>query len=165
MNKVIKLDLEEVVIAKEDGTTIRVPYVEIDFKPELGDFVELYPDGEKIIVHKVEPKKSSIEDKIQINIVNEQVQKTQQAQTQQQEQFQQMPPSYNQNGKSVNKLVYVLLAIFLGSLGAHKFYSGKMLQGFIYLIFFWTYIPGIISFIEGVIAAFKKPDEFGNIFI
>lgn len=57
MNKVIKLDLEEVVIAKEDWTTIRVPYVEIDFKPELGDFVELYPDGEKIIVHKVEPKK------------------------------------------------------------------------------------------------------------
>lgn len=157
MNKVIKLDLEEVVIAKEDGTTIRVPYEEIEFKPEIGDFVELYPDGEKIIVHKVEKKATSIEDKIQINIVNEQVQ------SQKQEQFQ--APVYAQSGKVVNKLVYTLLAILLGGIGAHKFYSGKFLKGFIYLIFCWTYLPAVIGAIEGIIAAFKTPDANGNIVV
>lgn len=163
MNKVIKLDLEELVIAKEDGTTIRVPYEDIEFKPEIGDLVELYPDGEKIIVHKVEKMAASIEDKIQINIVNEQAQ----IQSQNQEQVQQIqtPFVHVQSGKVVNKLVYTLLAILLGSLGAHKFYSGKILKGIIYLIFCWTYIPGIIGFIEGIVAAFKTPDANGNIVV
>ena len=43
-----------------------------------------------------------------------------------------------------------ILAILLGSFGAHKFYMGKFLKGFIYLVFFWTYIPLIISVIEDI---------------
>lgn len=169
MNKIIKLDLESVVIATKDGTTIRVPYEEIEFKPEVGDIVELYADGEKTIVHKVE-KAAPIEDKIQINIVNEQVQAQAQEQVQVQEQVQeqvqvQAPFVHVQSGKVVNKLAYTLLAILLGGIGAHKFYSGKFLKGFIYLIFCWTYIPAIIGLIEGIIAAFKTPDANGNIVV
>lgn len=52
-------------------------------------------------------------------------------------------------GKS--KLVASLLAIFLGSFGIHKFYLGDTTQGVIYLIFFWTAIPGIVGFVEGII--------------
>jgi len=64
------------------------------------------------------------------------------------------PPSSNPLGKTTesgkNKLVAGLLAIFLGGLGIHKFYLGKGLQGVLYLVFFWTFIPAIIGFVEGV---------------
>lgn len=43
-----------------------------------------------------------------------------------------------------------LLAIFLGSLGAHKFYLGNIPLGILYLVFFWTYIPGFVGIIEGI---------------
>lgn len=63
----------------------------------------------------------------------------------------------------VNKLVYALLAFFLGGLGAHKFYAGKIGLGILYLVFFWTFIPGIIAFIEFIIALTKTADADGNI--
>ena len=53
------------------------------------------------------------------------------------------------SGKS--KLAASLFAIFLGSFGIHKFYLGDTKTGVIYLIFFWTVIPAIIGFIEGII--------------
>jgi TM2 domain-containing membrane protein YozV len=52
-------------------------------------------------------------------------------------------------GKS--KLASSLLAIFLGWLGIHKFYLGDTKMGVIYLIFFWTAIPGVVGLIEGII--------------
>lgn len=45
MAKVVKLDLEEVVIADDEKNIIRIPYEELDFKPELHDEVDLYRDG------------------------------------------------------------------------------------------------------------------------
>lgn len=42
----------------------------------------------------------------------------------------------------------VLWALFLGGLGAHKFYMGQTGLGILYLIFVWTYIPSFIAFIE-----------------
>lgn len=65
----------------------------------------------------------------------------------------------------VNKSLYVLLAIFLGGLGIHKFYAGKTGVGLIYLIFSWTFIPMILSLFS-VIAVLGIPsDENGNIYI
>jgi TM2 domain-containing membrane protein YozV len=52
-------------------------------------------------------------------------------------------------GKS--KMAATLLAIFLGGLGVHKFYLGETGMGVVYLIFFWTFIPSIIGFVEGII--------------
>ncbi len=49
------------------------------------------------------------------------------------------------------KIAASLLAIFLGVFGIHKFYLGDTTQGVIYLIFFWTFIPAIIGFIEGIV--------------
>ena len=43
-----------------------------------------------------------------------------------------------------------VLAILLGSFGAHKFYQGRWKAGILYLLFFWTGIPGIIATVEGV---------------
>ena len=47
-----------------------------------------------------------------------------------------------------DEVVGVLLAIFLGSFGAHHFYLKRTGLGILYLCFFWTGIPGFIGFIE-----------------
>ena len=49
-----------------------------------------------------------------------------------------------------NKIVAGLLAIFLGGLGIHRFYLGQW-WGLFYILFCWTFIPMVISFIEGVV--------------
>ncbi len=53
---------------------------------------------------------------------------------------------YNANRR--NPTLAVLLALFLGGIGAHKFYLGQTGTGILYLVFFWTYIPTILGFIE-----------------
>jgi len=53
-----------------------------------------------------------------------------------------------------------LLAILLGSFGAHRFYLGHIGLGFLYLIFFWTWIPGIVGLIEGIIYFTLSDNEF-----
>jgi TM2 domain-containing membrane protein YozV len=50
-----------------------------------------------------------------------------------------------------NKNTAGILALLLGGLGFHKFYLGRGLQGLIYLLFFWTFIPALLGFIEGII--------------
>ena len=47
-----------------------------------------------------------------------------------------------------DELVGVLLAFFLGTFGAHRFYMGQTGLGILYLLFFWTGIPAIVGFIE-----------------
>lgn len=74
-----------------------------------------------------------------------------------------MTNQYGQRG--VNKLAYCLLAFFLGGIGAHKFYAGKILPGVLYLLFCWTFIPGIIAFIEFLIGLTKESDENGMIWL
>ncbi len=65
----------------------------------------------------------------------------------------------------VNKVIYGLLAIFLGGIGVHKFYSGKTGMGILYLVFCWTGIPAIIGIIEGCMALGKTADSDGSILV
>jgi len=85
--------------------------------------------------------------------------------------YQQSPyqqPMYNQNSFDginpawpiKNKIVAGVLAIFLGGLGIHKFYLGKIGQGILYLLFCWTGIPEFIGFIEGVIYLCSNDHNF-----
>jgi TM2 domain-containing membrane protein YozV len=62
------------------------------------------------------------------------------------------------NGK--NQLAAALLAFFLGGLGVHKFYLGRIGWGIIYLLFCWTFIPAIIAFIEGIVLIAMSPEHF-----
>ncbi len=53
-----------------------------------------------------------------------------------------------------------VLAILLGSFGIHKFYLDDAGKGIIYLIFFWTGIPGLIGLIEGILYLTMSEAEF-----
>lgn len=53
---------------------------------------------------------------------------------------------YNANKKSVT--TGVLLALFLGGLGVHKFWLGSAGMGVLYLLFCWTFIPSIVAIID-----------------
>lgn len=59
-----------------------------------------------------------------------------------------------------NYKMAAILAIVLGSLGAHKFYMGKYKMGILYLVFCWTWIPGIIGVIEGLVYLIQGPEKF-----
>lgn len=52
------------------------------------------------------------------------------------------------NSVKRNPTTAVLLALFLGGIGLHKFYMGQTGLGILYLVFCWTAIPGIIAFLE-----------------
>ncbi len=59
-----------------------------------------------------------------------------------------------------SKTVAGLLGIFLGGLGIHKFYLGKVGTGILYLVFCWTYVPAIIGFIEGITYLCSNDENF-----
>ncbi len=56
----------------------------------------------------------------------------------------------------------ILLALFLGGLGAHKFYLGQTGWGVAYLIFCWTLIPALVSLIEGILYITMSDEEFNT---
>ena len=63
------------------------------------------------------------------------------------------------------KMIQSALAIFLGTVGAHKFYQGKTLLGVLYFIFSWTTLPTWIGLLEGVRYLFMPIDDFYNQYV
>jgi len=49
----------------------------------------------------------------------------------------------------------LLLALFLGGVGGHKFYMDETGLGIVYILFCWTGIPSFIAFIEAFTIAGK----------
>ena len=47
-----------------------------------------------------------------------------------------------------NDVAAILLAFFLGSFGAHRFYLRENGWGLLYLCFCWTFVPHLVSFVE-----------------
>ena len=66
------------------------------------------------------------------------------------------------------KLIAALLAIFLGWVGAHKFYLGYMKAGIIQLVVTLVTcgsIGSIVGLIEGIMYLVKSDDEFEATYI
>lgn len=68
---------------------------------------------------------------------------------------------YSSGGNS-NKVTAGILALLVGGLGVHHFYLKHIGRGVIYLLFCWTFIPAIVSFIEGIIYLTMSDDEFNR---
>ncbi|MBB6519793.1 NINE protein [Pseudoteredinibacter isoporae] len=49
-----------------------------------------------------------------------------------------------------SRIAAAALAIGFGFFGVHRFYLGQW-WGIFYLLFFWTYVPGLIAWIEGIV--------------
>lgn len=60
------------------------------------------------------------------------------------------PPETAKVRGDKQKFVAGILALFLGGLGIHKFYLDKGVQGLIYLVFCWTFIPAFLGLLEGL---------------
>ncbi len=61
-----------------------------------------------------------------------------------------------------NRVTAALFAILLGDFGAHKFYLGDTNRGILYLVFFWTFIPGLIGLVEGIQYLTMSDPEFAR---
>lgn len=67
--------------------------------------------------------------------------------------------SMKENSNKPSLTVYLLLALFLGGIGAHDFYVGKPVKGLIKLAFCWTGIPAVIA-VFNIIGALINKDDF-----
>ena len=61
-----------------------------------------------------------------------------------------------------DKNVAAVLALFLGGLGVHKFYLGRIGAGIVYLVFFWTAIPALLGLIDFFVLALQDNDAFNR---
>ena len=153
MPKVISISQETVTLGLESGSLREVRMVDLNFQPQVGDEVELYETENRIVVIKKEPTRQQIpEGGIHINVSNE-------------NQAAGVIATQVITGKVVNKVVYCILALFLGGIGVHKFYAGRIGAGICYLLFCWTCIPAFIALIEFIVALCKKSDSYGNIVV
>lgn len=91
--------------------------------------------------HTQEEEKEMTKDKLQNEILKEQLRQLKEL---------------KEDSNKPSLTVYLLLALFLGGIGAHHFYNGKTLRGLLYLVFVWTMIPSGLALIDMVIALINK---------
>jgi TM2 domain-containing membrane protein YozV len=59
-----------------------------------------------------------------------------------------------------SRLAAALFALFLGGLGIHKFYLGRVGWGVVYLLFCWTGIPIIAGWVEAILYLVMTNEKF-----
>lgn len=155
MARIIRILNDVIVIGKDDGTITEARIMDLNFMPVVGDEVEVFQSETQLIVSKKENRiQNNPQEGININISNNNNNNNDPS------------ASYIANGKkAVNKIVYCILAFFLGGIGIHKFYAGRIGTGILFIIFSWTFIPAFIAFVEFVVALCKQSDPNGNILV
>ena len=61
-----------------------------------------------------------------------------------------------------SRVTAAVLAFFLGGFGVHKFYLGRPGAGILYLLFFWTFVPALIAFVEFIIYLTMSDEAFSE---
>ena len=113
MSKIIKVTEQVVLIGTNEGGIKEVRIEDLNFVPVVGAEVEIFETENNVIVTKKEKeqKDTNTSNGININVSNNQSNG--------------QPVYIANNTKAVNKIVYCVLAFFLGGIGVHKFYAGK----------------------------------------
>lgn len=65
--------------------------------------------------------------------------------------------------RTVNRKKYLLLALFTGWMGGHRFYARQWVVAVLYLALFWTGFPLAMTIIDLLAAIPKEADTDGNI--
>ena len=63
---------------------------------------------------------------------------------------------------SKNRVTAGVFALMLGGFGIHKFYLGQVAAGLVYLVFCWTFIPALISLVEGILFLTMSDESFAQ---
>ena len=61
-----------------------------------------------------------------------------------------------------SKTTAVVLALFLGGFGIHRFYLGETGKGVMYLVFCWTGIPALIALIDFLSLLLMSEEAFNQ---
>lgn len=61
-----------------------------------------------------------------------------------------------------DRTVAILLALFLGGLGAHRFYLNQPGWGVLYFLFCWTFIPSIVALVDIIMFLIMGKDGFNE---
>ena len=69
-------------------------------------------------------------------------------------------PEQRSQGGQKSRVTAALLALLIGGLGIHKFYLNQPVAGIFYILFVWTFIPALLSFIEGIIFLTMNDEDF-----
>ena len=154
MAKILSITNKMVTLGMEDGSLKDVDLSGFNFMPVAGDEVELFESEGRVIVTKKEVVKTAAapDGGIHLNVSNDNIN----ANTNTAAVTGGVPMR-----RPVKKVVYCLLALFLGWLGAHKFYAGRTGTGILYLFFCWTGIPAILAVIDFIVGLFKATDGNG----
>lgn len=58
----------------------------------------------------------------------------------------------------------IVVALFLGGFGAHKFYLNRPGQGILFAVFFWTFIPALIALVDIIRFLAMGEERFNRIY-
>ena len=155
MAKIIKVEKEIVLIGADDGSIQEVRRSDCNFEVSPGDEVEVFSSETKTVVIKKETHQPLNREDAH-NGMNIQINNNSNIPAN---------PIYVTNSKAVNKVLYCVLAFFLGGIGVHKFYAGKIETGILFLLFCWTGIPCIISLFDFIVGLCKSSDVNGRILV
>ena len=63
-------------------------------------------------------------------------------------------------GPKINFWCFIVLCFVGGFIGLQEFYRKKIALGVLAVLFFWTGIPSLVAFIEGLVWLFRGEGEF-----
>lgn len=69
----------------------------------------------------------------------------------------------HESARSRSRIAAALLAFLFGGAGAHRFYLGQSGLGLLYVLFAWTLIPGLVSFVDFVRLLAMSDERFAAV--
>ena len=59
-----------------------------------------------------------------------------------------------------SRVLAIVLALLVGGIGIHRFYLNQPIIGLCYMLFFWTFIPAVIAFVDAIVLICMSDEKF-----